>query len=141
MKSMRLLIDTNIILDWLTHREQGDDASERIMESCILGENSGYVSVHSLTNLFYILRKDMSAETRMNLMDYLCTHLHVVAETNEMVKSVIDRPEWKAIEDGLQMQCAISERLDCIVTRNIDDFIYSDVSVIAPQDFVERYLT
>ena len=138
MKKMRLLIDTNIIIDWLTHRETQDDSPERVMESCIMGEHNGYVSVHSLTNLFYILRKDMNAKERMQLMDFLHTHLHVIAETSDMVKAVIDRPEWTDIEDGLQMQCAIVEGLDYIVTRNIGDFVDSDIPAILPQDLMNN---
>ena len=103
MKNMHLLIDTNIILDWLLHREPDDDSSEKIMESCIFGDNIGYLSVHSLTNLFYIIRKDMNVEKRKKLISFLHSHFNVVSETSDMVKAVIEREEWKDIEDGYQM--------------------------------------
>ena len=46
---MRLLIDTNIIVDWLQHREPTDNSSEKVMEACLFGEQEGSISVHSLT--------------------------------------------------------------------------------------------
>lgn len=140
MKSMRLFIDTNIILDWLQHREPEDNSSERIMEACIFGNVDGFLSVHSLTNLFYILRKDMDSDKRMKLMDYLCRHFSIVTETGGMVKSVIDRRNWDDIEDGLQMQCAIEEGVDYIITRNTDDYTASEVPVLEPQDYCRKYM-
>ena len=55
---MRVLIDTNIILDWLMCREPFHDDSRLVMKECMFGDLKGYISAHTLTDLFYILRKD-----------------------------------------------------------------------------------
>ena len=140
MKNMHLLIDTNIVLDWLQHREPDDDSSEKIMESCIFGDNIGYLSVHSLTNLFYIIRKDMDEYKRKKLIGFLHSHFNIISETSDMVKAVVERDEWKDIEDGLQMQCAIVENVDYIVTRNVKDFTDSDIPAILPQELCSSVL-
>ncbi len=38
MKNMRVLIDTNIILDWLLHREPFHSNAEYIVEKCMFGD-------------------------------------------------------------------------------------------------------
>lgn len=55
---MRILIDTNVILDWIMVREPNAANAKLIMGQCLFGNIEGYVTSHSLTDLFYILRKD-----------------------------------------------------------------------------------
>ena len=58
MKNMVVLIDTNILLNYLTNRD--DDylkQSIRIVEMCAKGECIGYIAFHTLSTLWYVLRK------------------------------------------------------------------------------------
>ncbi len=130
---MRVLIDTNIILDWLMCREPFHDDSRLVMKECMFGDLKGYISAHTLTDLFYILRKDFDVEKRKDLLLLLCERLRVIPENADMIMTVLNRPEWPDLEDGLQMQCAKEKELDYIVTRNIKDFVKSPVPAIAPE--------
>ena len=51
MKNTALLIDTNIVLDWLLERQPFAGNAERIMEYCISGNLRGYLAGHSLLNI------------------------------------------------------------------------------------------
>ena len=54
---MRILIDTNIILDLVQDREPYSENASKIINSCIRGENKGYISSHSLVDLFLSYEK------------------------------------------------------------------------------------
>ena len=136
---MRVLIDTNVILDWLMCREPFHEAARRVMEESVFGELEGYISAHSLTDLFYILRKDFDIAKRKSLLMFLCEKLQVIPENVEMIKAALKREDWKDLEDGLQMQCAKEKELDYIITRNIRDFEKSPVPVLIPEKLMEMY--
>lgn len=141
MKSMRVLIDTNIILDWLMSREPFQENARYIMEKCLFGDLEGYLTVHSLTDLFYILRKDFDVDKRKELILLLCDNMNIIAENKETVKSVLKNTSWSDLEDGLQMECAYHEKLDYIVTRNIKDFRTSSILPVLPKQLIELYKT
>lgn len=139
MKSMRVLIDTNIILDWLMSREPFQENARYIMEKCLFGDLEGYLAVHSLTDLFYILRKDFDVDKRKKLILLLCDNMNIIAEDKVAVKSVLKNASWKDLEDGLQMECASREKLDYIITRNIKDFRTSSILPILPEQLIALY--
>lgn len=54
---MVILVDTNVIIDYLAEREGFFEDARRIMEVCAVGEVQGCVAFHSLPNIWFILRK------------------------------------------------------------------------------------
>ncbi len=134
---MKVLIDTNVILDWLMAREPNSTDAKFIMEQCLFGEVDGYVASHSFSDLFFILRKDYSVEKRKKLLSLLCEGMNVVPEDKDMILSVLHREEWRDLEDGLQMQCAKNEEVDYIITQNLKDFRYSEIKALSEKQFCE----
>ena len=78
----------------------------------------------------------MDTDRRLKLLSFLSSNMVVVTETGDMVNAVLDNNDFKDFEDGLQVQCAIMEHTDYIVTRNIKDFEKSVVPAILPEDIV-----
>ena len=136
MKNMRVLIDTNILLDWLMNREPFLQNATKIMENCLFGNLEGFLSAHTLPDLFYILRKDFSVKKRKELLILLCDNMKVIPEDQETIKATLTNDAWLDLEDGLQMQCAAIEDLDYIITRNLKDFEASAIKVISPEQFL-----
>ena len=126
---MRVLIDTNVILDWIMVREPNAANAKQIMGQCLFGKVEGYVSAHSISDIFYILRKD--------LLRLLCGGLHVVPEDKDMILEVLGRDEWRDLEDGLQMQCAKEAGADYVVTQNLKDFQKSEIEAVSEEHFCE----
>ncbi|MDR2718892.1 MAG: PIN domain-containing protein [Treponema sp.] len=69
---MVILIDTNIILDYLIARQPFIDNADKILRLCFQQKCSGYIAAHSVTNIFYILRKHYSASERKKMLIELC---------------------------------------------------------------------
>jgi len=61
---MVILIDTNILLDFLQNRETNGEYANKIIELCARKTISGFMAAHSISNAFYILRKDYSVKER-----------------------------------------------------------------------------
>lgn len=57
----------------------------------------------------------------------------------EAVKSALEHENWEDLEDGLQMQGALQEKLDYIVIRNIKDFKSSIILPVLPEQLIELY--
>jgi predicted nucleic acid-binding protein len=137
MKNIKALIDTNVILDWVMTREPFANAAKVVMEKCMFGNVKGYLASHTVTDLFYILRKDYRVKERKDLLLLLNDKLEIIAVNSQMIKKALENELWTDLEDGLQMQCAFEEDVDYIVTRNINDFKSSQNKVILTEDFFE----
>lgn len=137
MKSITVLIDTNIILDWIMARQPNMEYAKKIMEMCLFGNLNAYITAHTIADLFYILRKDFSVSERKELLKLLCDRLNIIAENKTIILNTLNNDMWSDLEDGLQMQCAITENLDFIITQNIKDFKNISIKVLNSQDFLE----
>ena len=133
---MKILVDTNIILDVLLKREPHIKAAHIIMTKCADREITGYLAAHSIPNIFYVLRKEYSQEERRKFIRNLCEIFRISDLNAEKIISAIDNEQFSDFEDCLQEECAVAEVVDYIVTRNPADFKKSRVKVIEPDDFV-----
>lgn len=134
---MKILIDTNIILDLIQSREPFSENASKIINSCVKKENEGYISAHSLSDIFFILRKDKTVEERKALILNLCSFFIVIPEDKNFYTAVCQNNDWNDLEDGLQMKCADFEKLDYIVTRDAGKgFNNSPVKVISAEEFL-----
>ncbi len=132
---MKVLIDTNVVLDWIMVREPNAKLAKSIMEQCLFGNIQGYLTSHTITDIFYILRKDFSVEKRKQLLKLLCQELQIIPENCETILRTLHHKEWNDIEDGLQMQCAKEADLDYIITQNLKDFSTSEINAVNEESF------
>ena len=74
---MRVLVDSNVILDvFLMHESLSD--SYRVMKLCSERKIEGYTAAHTITSLFYILRKKFTPDERREMIFDLFSVLKVV---------------------------------------------------------------
>ena len=133
---MRVLIDTNILLDALLGREPHFDNADKIIKLCADKKIEGFMAAHSIPNIFYILRKDMSEESRREVLLNLCDILMVASIDFNKIISALQNKDFSDLEDCLQSICAKDVKANYIITRNIKDFTSSEVPAILPEDFL-----
>lgn len=64
-KNMEVLIDVNVILNYITERDDPFlDSSKKIIELCANDKFNGYIAFHSLPIIWYALRKRTERERR-----------------------------------------------------------------------------
>lgn len=131
---MVILVDTNVILDYLAKREGFFEDARKIMEACADGEVQGCVAFHSLPNLWFILRKKPD-NVRREMLKQICALLSVVSTEHDEVVKAVETAEFRDFEDCLQDKCAVMAKADYIVTRNVADYKYADTEVIIPSEF------
>ena len=73
----KILIDTNVLLDYLLEREPFFEDAKKVILSCTEGNTKGCIAAHSISNMFFILRKDYySKGTKRNIIksmyDFCC---------------------------------------------------------------------
>lgn len=133
----RILIDTNVLLDYLLIREPFYKDAKEVILTCADGETKGCIAAHSICNMFFILRKDFSAEDRREILTNLCTIFDVEGIDKTKLLSGLHNGDFSDFEDCLQMECARAYNAEYIVTRNIDDYRSSDIKAILPEDYLK----
>jgi len=136
MKNMALLIDTNVVLDFVLKRELFHEASSTVMDLCIKNKVRGYLAAHSLTNVFYITRKDIDLEGRKEIIRIFCKHFRIASINRVNIMRVLDGANFKDLEDSLQIECAYAKNVDYIITRDAKGFVDSKIPAITPEDFL-----
>jgi len=135
---MVILIDTNIILDYLISRKSFSDTAETMLRLCFQQKYTGYISAHSITNIFYILRKQFPVAERKKMLIELCEFVEVAGIQKKQIIDALFNKDFVDIEDCLQAECAKMINADYVVTRNIADFSASSIPVISPEDLLQK---
>ena len=134
---MVVLVDTNVLLDVISMREPYAENSIRVIEHCALRTVQGYIAVHSISNIYFILRKVYTdAERRKIILNYM-KFLTVAGIGHEQMVEALNRDNFKDFEDCLQDECAKELKADYIITRNIKDFAHSKIPAVTPEQFLE----
>ena len=133
----KILIDTNVLLDYLLEREPFFEDAKRIMVSCAEGKVKGCIAAHSIPNIFFILRKDYNTKERREILSTLCSIFDVEGIDKAKLLSGLANEDFLDFEDCLQMECAKSYGADYIVTRNVTDYSASEVKAIEPKVYLE----
>jgi len=135
---MKVLIDTNIVLDVLFRREPHYEQSFTFLQLC--GQSvSGCVLASQTTDIFYFLRRDgLSVRAAKASMQELADNLKVLDIKSADVQSALacDMPDY---EDALLAYCGKRHRMAYIVTRNERDFGQSPVPALSPAAFLEQF--
>ena len=138
MKNITVLIDTNIFIDVLQDRIPFTDNSQAVIGLVTQKKIKGAVAAHSITNLWYILRKTHSDEERRNYLLSLFEIFDVVSIDKNRLVAALENSNFKDFEDCLQDECAYGINADYIITRNAKDFESSMVKALTPEEFLEN---
>jgi predicted nucleic acid-binding protein len=136
---MKVLIDTNIIIDAVNNRTPFNVSAEKIFLLCAADSMEGIISASCITDIYCISRKyyqsiDKAKEIIIKLFDIFT----ICDITKADLQKAFNLP-IKDYEDALIAQCASRSGCTVIVTRNIKDFEYSPVKALSPDDFLKQF--
>ena len=135
---MKIMCDTNIILDVLLEREPFVDDSYKVLSLCEKHRIDGFVSASSVTDIYYLVRKyTHSTDLAYKAVGKLLEIVKVCSVTNNDVLTAFQK-KAKDFEDCLVAICAKSIRCDCIVTRNKKDFEDFDIPLLTPSELLQQ---
>ncbi|MDR1137651.1 MAG: PIN domain-containing protein [Synergistaceae bacterium] len=134
---MRLLLDTNIIVDILSGRD-GYAGSLGVLKCCEVKRAEGFVSAITVTDVMYILRKLAAPGGVRDAMLTLTSIADVADVSKADIKGAFSCG-MDDFEDAVQAMCAKRIGADYVVTRNGRDFVGSPVRAVPP-DGLLRFL-
>lgn len=134
---MKLLIDTNILLDVLQERTPFVEDSSVIWKLCETGKATGYVSVLTFANLVYIMRKELDSHKIREVFETLSL-IFTFTDFCTSDLNLASKLEWDDFEDAVQGVTAERVHADYIITRNVRDFTKSKVTAFTPSELIAR---
>ena len=136
-ENMKVFLDTNILLDYLLKRHPFYDSVKKVFEMCLF-KIDGYITPHSLIDIFYMLseRTDATIEKCQETILKLRDVLFIIPETDERVLTAARNNVFDDFEDSMQNESAIIAGVDYIITRNKKDFKNSTISVVTSEEFL-----
>lgn len=132
---MKVLIDTNVIMDVLVGREPFLETSRYVVNLCDNYVVEGFLAAHSITNLFYMLRKYYPSDECHDILLDVLDIFSVIGIDEIKLITALKNKIFKDFEDCLQVECGREVNVDFIITRNTKDFLNSDIPCLTPAEF------
>ena len=134
---MRVLLDTDIVIDFLLAREPFAQPARAIFELNAQKKLKCHIAAITPLNIFFIARKSLSVGARLNIIRQLLSQVSVCPINHEILLRAFDLG-FSDYEDAVQHACAEVEEIDAIVTRNLNDYRRATLPVFTPEDFLRQ---
>jgi predicted nucleic acid-binding protein len=135
---MRLLFDTNIILDITLNREPHYKDSANIFKKIDNKSIFGFITATTITDIYYIAKKEKGHIEAINFITNLIQIVDIVGIDREIIINSLT-PQFLDFEDAIQSIASSFNNIYFIITRNIKDFINSEIKAISLTDFLLQY--
>ena len=137
---MKILLDTNVIVDVLQQREPWRQDGEDIFIAAAMNRITACVTAKQIADIHYLAKKLFKGQPHVDtlakqvigrLLNFM--ELEDTCAADCQTAMGIDNNDF---EDAMLMACAVRESMDYIVTRNTAHFAGPSVPVVTPADFV-----
>ncbi|WP_377474428.1 MAG: PIN domain-containing protein [Microcoleus anatoxicus] len=137
IQSVKILLDTNIILDIALERQPFFGESEQVLSLVEQGEVEGYISGSTFSDLYYIIRKPKGRDSTLEFLRQLATFCQVATVDNSVISMAL-ASNFKDFEDAIQYSTAVINLIDAIVTRNPRDFPVTTPRIVTPNQLIQE---
>ena len=138
---MKLLVDTNIVIDCLRKRSPHDKPARLLLALGKLGEFELWLSPTQIGDAYYLLtdggKKSLSRHVN-NELRKLREATRIVQYGEREIDDAIAL-EWPDLEDALVYEAACAVKADAVITRNQKDFERSSIPVFDCDEFFNWY--
>jgi predicted nucleic acid-binding protein len=129
---MRILFDTNVLLDALLARDPFVADAAPLLKAVESGVIEGFMSATTVTDVHYLVgRQTRNAETAMTAIIQLLALMQICPVDRSVLEQAIALGT-SDFEDAVQIACAMALGLDAIVTRDTTGFVGSPVPILSP---------
>ena len=131
---MKLLIDTNVLLDFFLCREQFVADAKKLFIMKQFRDAELWIAAQSYTDLYYVGAKARGSAHMQEILKEVFPLLNVCSIDGADILYALSE-QWEDFEDCLIWRAAKKIKADYIVTRNTADFVCSDIPVLTPAKF------
>jgi predicted nucleic acid-binding protein len=136
---VRILLDTNVVLDVALAREPFCQAAQMILDASDFRRVHLFITASSATDLYYVLRKEKGRDIGLKFIRRLLEGIDACGVDQKTLIAALNS-DFLDFEDAVQNAAAIDARIDAIVTRNKADYRTSPLAVMSPDEFVAAHL-
>jgi predicted nucleic acid-binding protein len=137
MSKTKIFIDSELILDVLLEREEFFESSANILNLSELNEIKLFTSVIAITNIAYILRKELKNNKKVN--EYINIILGITKALPVTEEIIINSMEtdFNDFEDSIQYITAKTNGIKILLSRNKKDYKKAEIQILTPIEFLE----
>ena len=133
---MKVFYDSNVVLDLLLNRTQFLADSMAALKFSELGIVKGYISVVSITDIFYLVRKNLKDYNQAIAKMQILFNIVNIGKADKKTAYRALNSGWNDFEDAVQYSVAKKLKAKYIITRNKKDFANSEIPVVSPAEFI-----
>lgn len=135
---MKLLIDTNVVLDILLARGPFCGPAEQVLKLVQRDDVEEYVSASAITDIYYIAHRQLKdRDLTRDLINRLISVVSVAAVSEKEIETALNL-SWPDFEDSVQYSVALLSDFDAIVTRDATGYCDAEVRVISPEQVLRE---
>lgn len=134
---MKVLLDTNIIIDIALERQPFFAESEQVLIFVEQGRIKGYISASTFGDLYYIIRRDKGRDMALEFLSNIATICQVATLDGAAITMALTA-NFRDFEDAIQYSTARVNQLEAIVTRDIADFPVSTPRILTPAQLIQE---
>ncbi|MBC7075296.1 MAG: PIN domain-containing protein [Syntrophomonadaceae bacterium] len=136
---MNVLIDTNVVLDAMLSRSPFAEAAQELFIMAAEEKINAYVTASSITDIYYLLHKHLHDKERCKQEIFKIIKIFSILDvTGSDCEKALELP-IADYEDALLAACAKRGKMECIITRNVEDFSGSPVPAKEPAAFLRQF--
>ncbi|MBQ3545102.1 MAG: PIN domain-containing protein [Lachnospiraceae bacterium] len=134
---MKILIDTNVVIDALLSREPYNKSANDIFTLSANHIVEMYITASSVTYIYHLLEKNLdNNDTAKQMLGKLYTLAHVLEVTESDCKNALNS-QVENYEYALITQVAKRCKFDFIISRNGEEYKEGKINTITPDEFVK----
>ncbi|MEH2039259.1 type II toxin-antitoxin system VapC family toxin [Nostoc sp.] len=134
---MKILLDTNIIVDDALEREPFLEVSEQVLVLVEQGQVEGYISASTFSDLYYIIRRARGREWTLTYLRQLVNFCRVATVDSTAINMALNL-NFRDFEDAIQYSAAVLNHFDAIITPNPRDFPVATLKIITPEELIQE---
>ena len=132
---MKVLLDTNVVLDLFLNRQPFVNDAATIWQANANRQIEVFVTAVTLPTIYYITRKAADHATARHAVQLLLASVGIAGVDYAVLANAETLP-LKDYEDAIQVAAAQSQQLDAIVTRDLGDYQNSPLPIYSPSAFI-----
>ena len=132
---MKVLFDTNIILDILLDRQPFSEPASILLSKVERSEMDGFLCATTITTIHYLLSRHLNKEQAVSGINSIMA-LFAIASVNRLVIEDAIKAKTPDFEDSVLHEAARHASVEYIITRNIKDFKKAKIPVFTPVEFL-----
>lgn len=133
---MRILFDTNVLIDAAVETREHYDTANRLLASAERGAIGGLVAPASITTCWYVSTSTYGVDPRP-LFGYLSTALDLARMNWPALSEALEAPTEADFEDEYIAAAGAQAGAEVVATRNTDDFRGGPLTAYHPEEVIE----